>query len=181
MRKLIGRHPECLPLISRKAGAPVSRTVDRLLTSSGALSGTTGLKNRPLAPGGGDDAAAGGGAASGPGGEGGGGGCVDEYDPESKDSKGAGAMNTSLWELAALQNHYHPAVATLVRGLGFFGRHNGTVLLCLMGSGDCQQTTVGDFAREQKVDIRGGCGLGWLAADESRWLDTENRRKGPKA
>lgn len=41
-------------------------------------------------------------------------GFVDEYDPEAEDTKGAGALKTSLWELAALQNHYHPAVATLV-------------------------------------------------------------------
>ncbi len=125
VRKLIGRHPECLPLISGKA-APATRTVDRLLTSSGALSGTTGLKNRPLASTGGGSSADGdggggggadGGSGSGSGGAGGegGGGFVDEYDPECEDSKGAGAMKTSLWELAALQNHYHPAVSTLVR------------------------------------------------------------------
>lgn len=123
VRKLIGRHPECLPLISSKAAPPSgSKDANRLLTSSGALSGTTGVKNRPLPPppssdappGSGDDAGTGASSALG----GGGGGeeaCVDEYDPECQDLKGAGAMNTSLWELAALQNHYHPAVATLVR------------------------------------------------------------------
>lgn len=40
---------------------------------------------------------------------------VDEFDPSSVTSQGANALKTSLWELAALQKHYHPSVATLVR------------------------------------------------------------------
>lgn len=40
---------------------------------------------------------------------------VDEFDPASDTSQGANALKTSLWELAALQKHYHPSVATLVR------------------------------------------------------------------
>ncbi|CAM9290513.1 unnamed protein product [Ectocarpus sp. 8 AP-2014] len=112
VRKLIGRHPECLPLISSRAPA-VSDSKHRLLTSSGALSGTTGLKNRPLTS---SDDGAPGGAASPPPGGAADGGAADEYDPGCENTKGAGAMKTSLWELAALQNHYHPGVATLARG-----------------------------------------------------------------
>lgn len=44
---------------------------------------------------------------------------MDEFDDSAETSKAAGAMNTSLWELAALKDHYHPSVSTLV-GASFF-------------------------------------------------------------
>lgn len=66
----------------------------------------------------------------------GGEGFVDEYDPACENSKGAGAMKTSLWELAALQNHYLPAVSTLVRRrvlMGEWSAREGIVFFSFFG------------------------------------------------
>lgn len=88
-RKLIGRHPQCLPLISVPPSA--GKNADYLNPTKSSSSG---------------------GAASA--GEGIGARFVDEFDGNAVSSKDAGALKTSLWELAALQHHYHPTVSTLV-------------------------------------------------------------------
>lgn len=79
-RKLLRRHPECLPLINYERDAKEKRGV-----------GVEGKGEK-------------GGKAT----------FVDEFDASAGKMKDAGALKTSLWEVAALQNHYHPAVATLV-------------------------------------------------------------------
>ncbi len=40
---------------------------------------------------------------------------VDPYDPVEPDPQITGAMDSSLWELATLQSHYHPTVASICR------------------------------------------------------------------
>lgn len=98
-RKMIDRHPECVPLISSNANTKARGTKAQSMSSGYA--------------GGGSSSSSGGGGAS----------AivenserfVDEFDPASETSQGANALKTSLWELAALQKHYHPSVATLVR------------------------------------------------------------------
>ena len=42
----------------------------------------------------------------------------DHFDPTASDPAGARALESSLWELAALERHFHPAVATLARSVG---------------------------------------------------------------
>ena len=42
----------------------------------------------------------------------------DRFDPTASDPAGARALESSLWELAALERHFHPAVATLARSVG---------------------------------------------------------------
>lgn len=99
-RKLLRRHPECLPLINYQLDAKEKRGICR--EGKGEKGGKATF--------------------------------VDEFDASAGKMKDAGALKTSLWEVAALQNHYHPAVATLVsahRGLSRF--RSGAVL----GDGSC--------------------------------------------
>ena len=42
----------------------------------------------------------------------------DRFDPNASDPAEARALESSLWELAALERHFHPAVATLAKSVG---------------------------------------------------------------
>lgn len=42
----------------------------------------------------------------------------DEFDPETDDPVMCKALQSSLWEVAALEKHYHPAVSTLAKSIG---------------------------------------------------------------
>ena len=42
----------------------------------------------------------------------------DEYDPHTDDPVKCNALQSSLWEVAALEKHYHPAVSTLAMSIG---------------------------------------------------------------
>jgi len=42
----------------------------------------------------------------------------DRFDATASDPAGARALESSLWELAALERHFHPAVATLAKSVG---------------------------------------------------------------
>lgn len=91
---------------------PTTKKADYLNPNTPAASnGTDSDRSGSIENGEGGPALAGGGVRSTNGGVG----FVDEFNENAESSKEAGAMKTSLWELAALQNHYHPAVATLVR------------------------------------------------------------------
>lgn len=94
-RKLIGRHPECMRLIN---ASPTSNT-----GKPGAAAGS----DRPP-----------GDASSAPRTDR----AVDEFDATAETTADANALHTSLWELAALQTHYHPTVATLVRTTAFVAK-----------------------------------------------------------
>lgn len=43
---------------------------------------------------------------------------VDPFDAETNDPEQANALQSSLWELGALERHYHHAVSTLAKSLG---------------------------------------------------------------
>jgi U3 small nucleolar RNA-associated protein 19 len=43
---------------------------------------------------------------------------VDGYDAEQDDPVKSGALQSSLWELSALERHYYPAVATMAKSVG---------------------------------------------------------------
>lgn len=40
---------------------------------------------------------------------------IDPYDPEEKDPQQTGAIDSSLWELHTLQDHYNPTVSSICR------------------------------------------------------------------
>ena len=42
----------------------------------------------------------------------------DRYDPDAQDPAHCRALESSLWELAALGRHFHPAVAGLAQSVG---------------------------------------------------------------
>lgn len=42
----------------------------------------------------------------------------DKYNPETDDPEEANALQSSLWELVALERHYYPAVATMAKSIG---------------------------------------------------------------
>uniref|UniRef100_A0A7S2GHA6 CCAAT-binding factor domain-containing protein n=1 Tax=Octactis speculum TaxID=3111310 RepID=A0A7S2GHA6_9STRA len=53
--------------------------------------------------------------------------CEDGFDPEESDPKKCGSLETSLWEIVALQEHYYPAVAALAKDFKNtkWGKHHG--------------------------------------------------------
>lgn len=86
---LLRKHPSLMQLIHRPSA---SAAKPETATADAVTTGSTDAVSVPVAS--------------------------DAYDAECADPEAANALSSSLWELASLESHYHPSVATLARLLG---------------------------------------------------------------